>query len=332
MIDALATVPYHREHLAPIWAELQRRGLAGDFHILAGGGNGRDRPPPRWHKQHQNRPVLIAGWVDYQHAGTRPIVFVNHGAGQTYDGDARSARHPSYSGGRERDRVILHLEPGEIAAAKTRAAQPDVPVAEVGCPKMDPWHRTATTRSEIPTVAVTFHWPNPICPEAGSALPHYHRRLDQLVDTARHRGWRLIGHGHPRAWPHHERMWRKLEVEPAPTFAEVLDSADVLVVDNSSAGWEFMSTGRPVVWLNTPAFRRDVDHGLRFWEHADSGVQCDHPDQLADAIAAALQDPPDQRQRREAAIRRVYTHIDGRAAVRAADAITAMLHAMPIGA
>ena len=55
-------------------------------------------------------------------------------------------------------------------------------------------------------------------------------------------------------------------------FDEVMERSTLYICDNSSTLYEFASTGRPVVVLNAPWFRRDIEHGLRFWEHADVGV------------------------------------------------------------
>jgi CDP-glycerol glycerophosphotransferase (TagB/SpsB family) len=161
-------------------------------------------------------------------------------------------------------------------------------------------------------------------PEARSALPHYDAVLPALANDPR---WHLLGHGHPRLWGRIARRWAELGVERVPEFADVLDRADVFVCDNSSALYEFASTGRPVVVLNTPIYRRDVEHGLRFWSEADVGVQVDHACDLADAIALALTDPPSVARRRSEIVRAVCPLADGRATQRAVEAICAVLNA-----
>ena len=100
----------------------------------------------------------------------------------------------------------------------------------------------------------------------------------------------------------------------------MLDRADLLVGDNTSALYEFASTGRPVVVMNAPQYRRDVHHGLRFWDYPP-GLQVDRPEQLADTIARALSDPEPARAVRAAAVAETYAYTDGRAAERAVAAI-----------
>ena len=73
--------------------------------------------------------------------------------------------------------------------------------------------------------------------------------------------------------------------------------------------------------LNAPWYRRWIHHGLRFWDCADVGLQCDRPEDLAETIARALEDPPEQQQRRREIIRRVYPVTPGTAAQTAARAI-----------
>jgi UDP-N-acetylglucosamine:LPS N-acetylglucosamine transferase len=106
----------------------------------------------------------------------------------------------------------------------------------------------------------------------------------------------VLGHGHPRIMERLLPIYDALDIEPVYDFEEVLERADCYVCDNSSTMFEFASTGRPVVVLNPPWYRREVNHGLRFWEAAGVGVNCDRPQDLAGAVATALQDPPPQRE------------------------------------
>lgn len=93
-------------------------------------------------------------------------------------------------------------------------------------------------------------------------------------------------------------------------------------VAHNSVLYEWAALGRPVVVLDAPWFRRNVDHGLRFWSHADIGIRVREPEQLIDAVAEAVQDPSDVRARRESLVADLFRDlIDGRSARRAADAI-----------
>lgn len=325
VLDARAQHVAYIEHLAPVWADLSRRApeLVGNLYAAprafayaeaVGLPNvrpiGENAPTPT-----RPGPVLVASFTDYKLTAGRPIIMLEHGAGQSYGN-----RHSSYAGGRGRERVRLHLAPNEQNATAHRARYPTTPVAVVGCPKLDAYHgRPPKPRSNPPVVALSFHWDCQVAPEARSAWSHYAEVLPALaaVDDIE-----LIGHGHPgiidELTPHYEAAG----IEVVRSFAEVLERADVYAVDNSSTLYEFAgATGRPVVVLNAPWYRRDVDHGLRFWEAATIGPQADEPDEVLPAIRRALEDRPEDLEERAAALKVAYAHLDGRASERTTMAI-----------
>ncbi len=133
---------------------------------------------------------------------------------------------------------------------------------------------------------------------------------------SRHR--RVIGHAHPREMFKIGRCYQRLNIEVVPSFGEILRRADVYACDNSSSLFEFAATGRPVVVLNQPAYRRNVEHGLRFWAAAEIGVNVDDPLRLGAAIERAIEDPPEVKAARESALRIVYQPLHGGAALAAA--------------
>ena len=73
-----------------------------------------------------------------------------------------------------------------------------------------------------------------------------------------------------------------------------------------------------MVVLNSPRYRRNIDHGLRFWEASGVGINVAVTDDLEDAVRLALTDPPEQRAAREAALDLVYAYRTGGAARAAA--------------
>lgn len=345
MIDALATHPHYWRHLAPVWAALARHGAAGA--VYAPGA--RPWATERWRgTRAHHRPVLVAGAVDALRV-RGPVVLVEHGAGQGYVGAPRPT--PSYSGGPGLDHVVLFLVPGPEPATRWAAAYPAARVAQVGVPWLDPWHAGGARRvhptagahpdgaehpapggqdrppgpgAGAPVVAVTFHWNCPYVPETRWAFPHYRRAVEQL---ARSDQVQLLGHGHPRAWPQLAKWWDQLGVDATPDPADVLDRADLLVGDNTSLLPEFASTGRPVLWLNAPWYRRDVHHGGRFWTWPHGQVQVDDPDLLGAAVLWALADGIEAQESRARMVRSVYARTDGHAADRAAAAIMEVIGA-----
>lgn len=344
LLDLYASHEHYMAHLAPIWRALPPE-VRGD--VLR---------PATLHREamERHRPVLVASLADYTVMGGRPVVYVEHGAGQTYDGDPGAARHGSYPGGRGLERVVLFLCPSDRVAGAWASARYGARVEVVGSPWLDQLTGLtssfgardeggergspqavdgpvgdigcgiSTTNVTLPRVAFTFHWNCRLVPETTSALPHYHGHLARVVTELRCLGHEVDGHGHPRMWPTLEPIWRKLRVAPRPRFADVVSRSTVLVGDNTSALYEWAALDRPVVVLNAPWYRRDVDHGLRFWNLVP-GRQVDEPDELLGAIHESLMDPDATADLRSRATAEVYAHRDGRAADRAATAILEVL-------
>lgn len=297
MIDVLASEGHFRDHLLPIWSALpeEHRGAFG---------------PPY---QRQDA-VLVASYGDHKRArelGYTRIARMEHGAGQSYAGDPKSARVPNYAGGDDADDVGLFLVPGPHPAKRWGDRYPDARVGLVGCPKLDTLPRADGPST---TVALSFHFNAGVgCPEGDGAFRWYRDLLPVLA-----RRFDLIGHAHPR---HAERIrpwFRQVRVPFVETFAEVCQRAAVYVCDNSSTIFEFAATDRPVVLLNTPAYRRDVEHGLRFYEAAGVGIQA-RPSTVVEAIEQALVDAPEDQAARHRALELVYpSEVRSGAAARAA--------------
>lgn len=323
MIDVVASERHYADHLAPIWLALPIR-LRGRWNVarsiaryVTTLGVPASAIDTTRVSRTSDRPVLVAAIQDLKAARPRRCVFVQHGAGQTYTG----VNHGSYSGGPGRDTVDLYLCPGPRDAEILAAAVPETPRTVVGVPKLDRWYRRDVPRGTPPTVAFSFHSDLSVCPETRPAVDHHLPGIRWAVADPR---WTVIGHGHPRSWRRARRIWESLEVEAVEHFDAVLERADLYVVDNSSTAYEFAATGRPVLLMNAPWYRRDVEHGLRFWSHVP-GLQVDSPADLVDRIAEALDDPPEAQRLRRAALDHVYAPADGRAAERAAAAIAGYL-------
>lgn len=302
-----AREPHFIDHLLPIW-----KITGGDFYC------GIDVMP--YAESLGLKPILgkpgeglavVAGFGDLRRVPYLDAVLVEHGAGQTYSSD-----HGSYAGGHGRDNVVLFIVPNRTVAERNRAVYPQARHAVVGCPKLDPWHPPKKTPT-VGTVAISFHWNARVAPEALSAWNHYRGCLKALKKNFDN----ILGHAHPRMMPTMKRRYEEVGIEVVKDFSEVLDRASVYVTDNSSTLYEFASLDRPVVVLNAPWYRPEVDHGLRFWEFADVGVQVEGPWALNKAIELALADPPAIAKRRREIVPQVYEFVDGKAAERAAQAI-----------
>ncbi len=149
------------------------------------------------------------------------------------DPDHRAAgANPAYAGGDGRHGVIAFLCPNEYAAARNRAAHPDVPVVVIGSPRLAALQALPAAPPPVdrPVVAFGFHWPCTVSPEAGTGWSHWRAALEKLVAAG---GFEVLGHGHPRAWPDLEPAYRDLGIEPVRDFDEVLGRAHVYACDNS---------------------------------------------------------------------------------------------------
>lgn len=315
-VDGFATFPHYAAHIRPVLDALPPplQGQLWARHT--------DRA---WGPQlRSNSPAaamtVVAGVTDVQAMrGRTRLVHVDHGAGQSYGGDLRSATSGGYPGGQHPDlaRVELFLTPGEGAAERWRASQPQATVVAVGCPKLDWW---ATQPNPDPTViGFTYHWDCQLVPETESAWPHYQRGLEPVIRRLIDAGATVIGHVHPRAGNQAVARWRRLGVDVVVSEAEVFARAGMLVADNTSMLYEFAALGRPVVVLNQPRYRRDVDHGMRFWDLIP-GPQVDDPAELAEVVEWVLAHPDQDRDLRERVSARVYAR-HGDAATAAATAI-----------
>lgn len=317
MIDAYATQPHYADHIMPIWRGLPDR-LRGEFGA------------PRWSwwgkpfsDRRSTNPIIVAGMTDKDRwAGERrPIIYVEHGAGQSYDGDERAVGNGSFSGGRGFDSVVLFICPSYRVAMRWQARYPDADVAVVGCPKLDSLRDLDTSMASTPLVAVTFRWDGPLSvPETMSALPHYVKGLRPLGRALGLAGAALVGHAHPRSLRLRVGTWAAVGAPLWADGGEVLCKADVLVGDNTSLLYEFASLGKPVVVMNAPWYRRDVEHGLRFW-NALPGPTVDGPDELYDAIMRVIEEPEADSALRSAAVLHAYSYVDDQAAGRAVRAI-----------
>jgi hypothetical protein len=296
VIRFIASEPHYRDHLYPVALEVSQRGITVEVT-----------------ERNLVRPAaltVVASWKDYQDS-TGPVVFFEHGAGFTYQ-----TRNHSYAGGPGRDRVVAFACVNERVAAANRAAYPDVPSIVVGSPVLDRYLQQPKPVGP-PVVAFSWHWDCRVAPETRSAFPHYRRHLKDLAGD-----WTPLGHAHPRAWSMVRGTYLGLGWEIAETFAEVVARASVYVCDTSSTIYEFAALDRPVIVLNSPDYRRDVEHGLRFWQDIP-GIQVDEPGDLTRAIQEALT-RDEWADRRRDTIGRVYPHL-GAATALSADVVIAQL-------
>lgn len=305
-VNFLCSQPHYVDHMLPVYLALPVE-MRGEFHI------GEFPTDPK-------ALTVVSSWGDYLKT-EGPVIFFEHGAGFSYG----ETRHPSYAGGPGRERTVLFCNTNKYVDDKNAGAYPDIPNVIVGCPKLDVVANQLWTPPKYPAVAYSFHWDCHVAPETRSAFPHYKPYFDNMLrgyGANATRYWNMIGHGHPLAWHQLSPVWKKLGATQMRHFSDVLNHANVYVCDTSSTTYEFAAAGRPVVVLNAPWYRRNVRHGIRFWENVP-GIQVDHPSGLDAAIKKAVFDDTWAAERRR--ITEVVYPFLGESAARAAGAIRQLL-------
>ena len=321
-VDALSREPHHAEHIYPTWLALPEA-LRGTFYVhpnMLGHAQAAGIDAVDVTTAPTGGPLtLVASYRDLKLARTlgRLVVYSEHGAGQSYvNTDGSPIGSGSYIGAHDRAGVVATLVPGRLAAERHSAVHPTIPAYQVGCRKLDQQHRQPRPIREKPVVAISFHWACRVCAETRGAFNHYRAVLPKLAER-----FEMIGHGHPREIRRMRRYYDRAGIEVVESFDEVIERADVYGVDNSSTMYEWASLDRPVVVLNAPWFRKNVEHGLRFWSHADVGPMVSGPGQLAAAIEQAIEDRPEVVKRRREIVSDIYVATDGNATERATKAL-----------
>lgn len=336
-VDFFARRPHFVDHLAPVWAAT-RPEIRGPLYVSAylkeyAEVRGLDVTPIEAVTRDSlsgapdgGNPMVVCAYGDmqacYRLRPQRTFIMMEHGVGLTFN-------HPGYAGGLGlRRRVALFLAPNEFIRAKTAKVLPLAPQVVIGTPKLDGWVREeiasspSAPRNDRSVVCISFHWNGAhVAAEAGNAFAHYAEILPEL---ARDERFTLIGHGHPKILQKLRPTYEAAGMEVVDDFCEVMERADLYVNDASSTLYEFLVTGKPVVILNAPWFRRYIHFGLRFWDYTDVGPQVEQPEQLRETIVDTLANPEPWRQAREKAVRDLYPNL-GCAAQKAAEAIEQFL-------
>lgn len=316
-MDAYVTQPQHLDHLAPVWTALPpaRRGrlFVGFGAEMAAYAVTLGLEPYAGAPPQQQEPVLVASGNELP--GIRSAILLEHGVGQTYQG----VDHTSWPGGVGREQVVLFVCPNQRVARANAERYPTVPTEVVGSPFVEALRRLPPYPLDVPRVALSTHWESGLCSETRGAWAH----MESAYEAAcRARPDAFVLHGHPRHQDFTAWKAREWGVEFEPSFAMLTRRAWVYVTDNSSTLYEWAALGRPVVVVSAPWYRREVEHGLRFWALADVGVQVSEPDEFDAALIVALADPSPQRQRRAAICSYLFgADLSRGAAQRAADAI-----------
>ena len=284
-IDALATLPHYLDHIVPIWNNLPEEVL-GSFYVpseLMTKAARQLSPGVDLREATDIRPsgdvCLVAGFSDIQNSGGRRHILMEHGIGQSYF----PFTNPAYAGGMGRESVELFLCPNEYCAKLNRDRYPEAKVSIIGSPRLEQL-MGLERKNGGRTVAFGFHFDLMLCEETRNAWSHFSSGISDVMKS----GWEVLGHAHPRIFRDLAPTYKDMGVEPVKDFDEIVERADVYIFDNSSTGFEFAAAVGPVVVMNAPWYRKNVDHGLRFWEAANVGPQVTDPFAIVPAIDLAL--------------------------------------------
>ena len=267
------TQSHFADHMYPIWNAWQEKGN-------------------KWEVFNQDipvsidAPVLVAGYGDLvsvvkAHPEAK-VILMEHGIGMTYG-------TPAYADGYgRRKNAAMFLVQSQYVANKFDP-RITAPRHVIGIPKLDKWagefdkpHPMPVT----PTIGLSFHHSSfASIPEAQNAWDYYLPILPELAKR-----YKVIGTGHPMEFDTFRPVYEKCGIEVVEDFEEVMRRADILCFDCTSAGYEFLVTGKPVILLNCPKFREDVDFGIRFWDYSEIGYQVENPNDIFFAIHVATRD------------------------------------------
>ena len=315
VIDFYASERHYIDHVAPVWNALEStdkgRFIVPNELIYS---YARSLGIRAVIEEPGRNLTLVASYGDYKKT-KGPVVYMEHGIGHSY-----SNSHPSYAGGAGKDRAILFLCQHNITAEKNKKTYPNANVAVIGTPKLD---KIKPRGIEGNTVAVSWHWDCQVAPETRSALPHFKSILAQLRKAP---DINLIGHAHPRVTFNRivQKLYKDLRIPYVHDFNDVIEQADLYIIDNSSSAYEFAAAGRPVIHLNAPWYRKDVNHGIRFWDYLP-GPTADKPIEVLPLVRKMLKDPNLYEEQRAEVVKELYPYL-GRSSKVAAKEIKKCLH------
>lgn len=320
-MNALITLPHLWDHARPIWDALDPsvRGnlYVGFDHRMQAYASAQGYEPIFGLPPKSDVPVLVASGNDL--VAVKWAILASHGVDQVYEG----VSHVCWAGGPGRQNVVLFLCPNGASSGANRTTYPNAHYAVVGSPHVEALRSLPPYPWPHQRIALSAHWDVGLVPEMRSALAWYETAYEKCC---RDNPTAFVLHGHPRCAQWFEWKAREWGIEYCPDLAELTQRAWLFVTDSSSASYEWAALGRPVVHLNAPWWRKEISHGLRFWEYADLGVQVEAGDELEAAIQVAIADPAPIAQRRQQIVRELFGEdLSEGAAARAARAIEAVL-------
>jgi hypothetical protein len=251
------------------------------------------------------RPVLVSCYGDMvsiiRDSPEAKVILMEHGIGMTYGTAA-------YADGYGRRAAVSMFLLQSQYVAKKMDSRLTAPRSVIGIPKLDPWvgeFNRPHPMPQQPVLGLSFHHSNySNVPEAQNAWEIYVKILPKLAKK-----YHVIGHGHPLELNNFRPVYEKNGIEFVDNFEEVMRRADILLFDCTSAGFEYLVTGKPVIILNSPKFRRDKQWGIRFWDYSNIGPMVEGPEELLKTIEMVILDPDRYKEQRKNAIKNLIPYI-----------------------
>ena len=328
-VDFLATEKHFFDHSVPIFKKLPEDYRGTFFVGSAIYGHAKRHLNEKYLKTTTKYPlessreyVLVNAVGDLRKAGPKHVIYMEHGVGLSYGN-----LNPSYcdsSGSRKH--VKMFLCPNSYVFERVNRNFPTIAKKMVGIPYMDKYaNRIFKVNKKNPTIVISFHWD---CKGNNnftrSAYNHYRNFIPKLKKEFP----RLMGHGHPRILAELDvATYKPFDIPVIRNFSDVVEKADLYMVDNSSTLFEFAFTNKPVVVMNCPYYNKKMKVNYRFWEYADIGVNVEptHLQGIIDGIYEALEDSEEQQFKRKKAVEATFTFLDGKCTDRAVDALKKLL-------
>ena len=252
----------------------------------------------KWYEQRPSEQAVtvVASRRDAIRMKDRKVILIEHGAGQWY------GRDPG-GGGFAHENVILFLAPRDEVAERTAELYPNAKRVAIGSPLVESLRRIERKPERV---VLTWHDTSAEMIEFRGAFAHYRPGLEQLAKNVA-----VLGNGHPRLRGRLRPKYQQFGIETEWSWPKALSRAAAVSADNTSVMWEAAACDVPLVVLDAPWFRAEVDYFPRFWAFADIGPRISHPGQWIEACQQAIEWAPRWAEIRAAATKAIYGEVDG---------------------
>lgn len=182
-------------------------------------------------------------------------------------------------------------------------------VVETGWPKLDPYFDYAKCINDKPVILYA-----PTFSPSLSSLPHLYEQIKLLAQSNK---FKIVIKFHPKTKTEWQQLYRNykndnLAIDNCDNLIPLIQQADIVISDTSSAVDEALLMGKPVVTLSNSSPQAAL-------------INIDNPSDLNTAIDKALNLSDGQREEIENYIKQVHPYQDGKSAERIILAVDELL-------